>query len=425
MAELQECMKAPSHMVPTVEFTVYNMELPLCQADYNFFNQPEINIFAGTAVQNTTNAAPSRATSHNLTDMTLTFDNPFILMGLCVYAYADPVGFVSPGNCFGPRAAVAAGPSAGNDMPLSPDSFVADDAALSQMFNVAAGVLGPLGITPNTCLPAMLDWGGPAWRLLWAFMHSYRLEMKCPMSSWSILMNEALSDIGNCCGQVEWGGFGNSEIDPYKYIGRVNNRMNTAATSPTVLDAAGNVLAADPGIFFPTNGVMALSAAGAISTQPQHQLARIASYGRPISTPTVEQWYRLPCPIPFPAVPQPKLKITLRQQDGDQGYLARLLQEGLASHNTIMNGLASNYAAVNPVAGLGFTRPVHTDTVTVPGGQLRIGIGLKGFDVHPSVCEEMSGMIANMGQIGAGGLVCGPTDRVSIPVGSFGNPDAR
>jgi len=161
IGDLAQCIATPAHAVPTVEFTVYNLELPLSQPDYNFFTQPEINVFASSATQQTaTNLAPARATSENLTDMTLTFDVPFVMMGLCVYAYAEPFDLSVPGNCFGPRAAVSGGGAIANS-PLSTDSFVADDVSLAQMFGVAAGVPVAAGITPATCLPATLEWGGP------------------------------------------------------------------------------------------------------------------------------------------------------------------------------------------------------------------------------------------------------------------------
>jgi hypothetical protein len=361
---------------------------------------------------------PSRATSQNLTDMTLTFDVPFVLMGICVYAYAEPVDFVTPGNVFGPRASVLAAA----DAPLSPDSMFYDAAALAQLYNGAL----PAAITRDTCLPAMMNWGGPAWRLIWAFMHSFRLEMKCPTSNYEILMNEALADIGNCCGQVEWGGFGNSNIDHNKYVQRLNNRL--AAMEWPILNAAGAQVAADPGVFFPQNGTQTVTAGPVFTSANQRLMPQPVSYGRPISLPTVEQWYRLPCPIPFPSVPQPKLKITLRQGSGDETYLQRLLQEGLNSHNLVIDGLTSNNCPVAPAAGPHQTHG-YTDSQSIPGGQLRIGLGLKGFEVRESVCEHLMDVINMGGPNNAfsklGGLVSGPTDRVSMPVGSMGNPDAR
>lgn len=407
MTDLAACLQAPSHAVPTVEFTVYNFELPLNQADVNFFNQGEINIFAQRQTVTTPNGQPSISSSRNLTDQTLTFDVPFVLMGLCVYAYSDPVSTTVPGNTFGPRAAVTNGIA-------SPDNMYSDQAFVDAL----AGPPIPPG-TINLFSSAALDWGGPAWRFIWAFMHAYRLVMRCPTSSYEILMDEALADIGNCCGQTQFEGFGNSSIDHNYLVQRTNDRLASLA-----YPIAGW---ADPGVFFPQNVHVGTNAAHtAFVIDPQKLMPQQASYGRPFSTPTVEQWYRLPCPIPFPAVPQPKLKISLVQEAGDQSYLQRMLQEATGALNQVITGLPDDTFPVTPVgpSARGITR-----NQKIPGGQLRIGIGLKGFEVRESVCERLAdlytGQSMQEAMAGVSGLVCGPTDRISMPVGSIGDPNAR
>lgn len=420
LSDLAGCLATPAHAVPTVEFTVYNMELPLSQEDYDFFSAAEINVFAQTAIANAANVrgAPARATSQNLTDMTLTFDVPFVLMGICVYAYAEPVDTVVEGNSFwGTRANIMA---AANP-PVSPVTAWHNAVAHAQLWNAAV----PAGSTMDTMAPASLNWGGPAWRLIWAFMHAYRLEMKCPTSGYEILMNEALADIGNCCGQVEWGGFGNSNMDYMKYVNRTNDRM--AGMTWPILNAAGANIAADPGVFYPHNGVQNFTAAVTYNTYGQRQLSQPVAYGRPISLPTVEQWYRLPCPIPFPSIPQPKLKITLRQAVGDETYFQRLITEGLVAHTRPITGATSDHPMYTLAAG--GTSEGYADAISIPGGQLRIGLGLKGFEVRESVCEHLSDLLASSGMQNTlsqlSGIVSGPSDRVSMPVGSMGNPDAR
>ena len=144
MTDLATCLQAPSHAVPTVEFTVYNFELPLNQADVNFFNQGEINIFATRNTVATPNGQPSISSSRNLTDMTLTFDVPFVLMGLCVYAYSDPVSTTVPGNTFDRAIVTASG------APASPDTLYSN-AALAQLLT------GNPAATAASVSPAVLD----------------------------------------------------------------------------------------------------------------------------------------------------------------------------------------------------------------------------------------------------------------------------
>lgn len=373
MTDLQSCLEADTHCVPTVEFTVRNFELPLNQADLNFLDANEINLFAARQVEErSTTLVQPYASSRNLTDQTLTFDVPFILLGICVYAYGDPVASIVEGNQFYPQQAL----QDFNQLPASPMNP-------RQANNGALFGAGGAPQTFEELCPAQIEWGSPTWRAVWAFLHSYRLEMRCPSSSYDLLMDEALSDIGNCCSQVEWGGYGTSKMSHIRNTRNINDRLQINRTT-----MPGG---ADPGFFVPINSE--LSVTPDVEITPQRYVGEEAAYGRPISMPAVEQWFRLPCPIPFPSIPQPKLKITLKKANGDEGYLARMIQE-----------MAMD-PCLNPVPGLGSGMfptlengaPLQTNgygmMTRIPGGQMRIGIGLKGFEVRASVCEDLMGML--------------------------------
>jgi hypothetical protein len=230
--------------------------------------------------------------------------------------------------------------------------------------------------------PAVIEWGGPVLKLLWAFMHSRRLVMRCPSSSYDILLDEALSDIGNCCSQTEWGGFGSSKADHMLYTRRINDRLNGLPLPTGVVD---------PGVFMPVNSDQSYdTVAQALRLEPNRLFPDFANYGRSLSMPTVEQWYRLPCPIPFPAIPQPKLKISLVKANGDDPYVTRTLEEG---------GLANISPALEtdgkffPLQETGIAPDLgYPNEVRIPGGQMRIGIGLKGFEVRGAVCDQLMEM---------------------------------
>lgn len=398
MSDLASCMQAPSHAVPTVEYTVRNFNLPFTADDISWLRSAEINPFA--ADQRPTTGRSAISSSRNLSPSTLSFDQPFVLMGLCVYAYADPMSFTLPLNAFGPRAEMT------GVSPASPDQLFAGSANFNNTIFGGAGNV-PAGLTLNQ---AVLEWGGPAWRAIWAFLHAFRLEMRAPNNNFEILMDESLADIGNCCAQTEWNGMGNSDVDPMYYVRKMNDSL-AASARPF-----------DPGVLVPFNASVVEDPADTYTLTPQRHLPVPAAYGRPMAMPTVEQWYRLPCPIPFPAVPQPKIKITLKPGKGDEDYLDRMIEEGSISNLTSYAG----EAATHPLTAVGAAPFGISTSVKVPGGQMRIGIGLKGFEVRESVCERLfeiyenaDNMQAAMAELGIVGAPSG-VQRTELSAGPLG-----
>jgi len=417
LPDLESCLAAPLHAVPTVEYTVRNFELPLNNDDYNFLSQNEINFFA-TRASDRLGTQSQYSSSRNLTDMTLTFDTPFVLMGLCIYAYGEPYGTAVEGNTFGPQAGVTAA-----GLPASPLTLRNQAALLAALF---AG-----GVAPDNLVacPAVLDWGGPTWRAIWAFMHAFRLVMKCPSSNYELLLDESLVDIGNCCSQTDYNGFSISKAPHILLSRNINERIDVSTfTSPPNLIPGGAVAGQDPGWFVPVNAEQ--HADGEIV--PYRLSVDFQSMGRPMSEGAVEQWYRLPCPIPM--TPSTKVKITLNKAEGDEPYFDRLLQE--------MSMRRCEYP-VN--ADLGCNFPIDEDGqdrdvdggigcyTNIPGGHMRIGVGLKGFQVRGGVCDQLMTMIEGKsfsqiatqypGLVSPGGVVrSGAAQQVCFPVGALGDP---
>jgi hypothetical protein len=326
-----------------------------------------------------------------------------------VYAYGDPEGISLEGNQFSTANVTTFG-----HLPASPINPRNTAAMLNGLFG---------GVAQNnlSVCPAQVNWGQSSWKAIWAFMHAFRLKMHCPSSSYELLLDEALSDIGNCCSQTDWSGFGSAKDGHILYSRKINDRLHDAAVSvvdgtPTALGINGSVLT-DPGVFVPVNSEQ--FADGQIT--PQRYVADFANHGRPQALPAVEQWYRLPCPIPFPAIPQPKLKISLKRADGDQGYYNRMLQEmAMQACLSPISGIGQNFPIneaeldPNPVANGGYGGMTR-----IPGGQIRIGIGLKGFEVRPSVCEDLMSMLAGKTFPYSGGLQRTPFSGkgVCVPFG--------
>jgi hypothetical protein len=414
MNDLGSCLRAPIHCVPTVNFTVRNGEAPLTSEDYNFWNQPEVNFFTSPR----RDADRGRyAKSRQLSDQTLTMDTDFILLGFCVYAYGEPMQFTADGNWWTPQAAMLAQ----GELPASP---------INQR-NIAAlrNALFASGSVPDgaTSCPAKLEYGGPIQRAIWAFLHGYRAIMRCPGSNLELIMDEALADIGNCCSQAQSDGYGDTDIDQAMYVRRFNDMLQGNAPFDTRGALRGNV---DPGVFVPVNCEQ--FADGDIV--PQRDPAQPVAYGRIKAEAAVEQWYKLPCPIPLDATT--KIKITLEPEEGDDTYRDRFLNE------LTLTGCQG------PVPGLTNTHPINEEgtrttdggvasRAKLPGGQYRFGIGLKGFEVKTGVCNELRGLIGgkSLAQIAAahpelmaGGCGVVQTDYNGtaggcIPAGLMGKPE--
>jgi len=411
MNDLQMCLDADTHCVPTVEFSVRNFHAPLVQDDIDFLSAPEINLFSIREQTAQASARNTMAYSKALSDPTITFDIPFVMLGICVYAYADPHSLVIEGNQFGPQNLFGAGAGQFNQLPASPMSLRNTPGLLGGLFNAQEP---PEGLI--VC-PSQIEWGGPVWRAMWAFLHAYRLKMYCYNNTYEVLLDESLADLGNCCSQVDWSGFGDSKASHIRRTRDVNDYL--------LANAAGFPGGVDPGFFVPINS--AQGADGEIT--PQRYVADNTAYGRPQAYPAVEQWYRLPCPIPFPSIPQPKLKVVLYRAAGDEYYLQRMLEEmsidqclnpvpGIASANFPINEPDDIVAVADGGYG-GMTR--------IPAGPFRLGIGFKGFEARESVCEEMyraiSGDTAKL-MTQQGRLVQSPHGgTMCVPVGVMGPKD--
>lgn len=373
--ELIACANLPLHVYPTVEVALRNIELPLNQDDYNWVTGNEIDLF-GVDAFGDASAVRKIARGKNTTGPTFTMDTPTIVTGICVFAYGEPVSTVVEGNSFFPRATIA-----GLDRtPASPINLRRD-----QLANLFPGGNLPAGVT---ACPSQLDWGGPTWRFIWAFLNAFRLRFDCPNSAYDTIMNERLVDVGNCCSLVDFSGLSDARM-PASFITRRMNARFANITMPTsdgTYDSAGAVT--DPGAFIPINAEQ--NSDGEIT--PNRGVANEAAYGRPAALPAVETWYRLPFPMPLDT--NTKIKLILDKAPGDEDYFQRMIDEG------VMRG------CVGPVPGLDQAFRIEENGVedddggyagftNIPGGMLRLGLGLKGFQVREGVCHQFKRAVNN------------------------------
>lgn len=379
--EILALAQLPLHAYPTVECAIRNIELPLNEADYNWVTSNEINLFG---IDNFLGNLSRQTMTYgrNMSQPTLQVANPVVITGVCVYAYGEPFSTVVEGNNFGPRSAV----QGLDNLPASPINL--RDSQKDALIPGAEKTFDSESLT--TLCPSQLDWGGPTWRFIWAFLNAFRLRMECPHSSYENLINERLVDIGNCCSLVDFSGLSDARA-PHNYITRrINARLAgiDLPTSMATFDGASAVT--DPGYFVPINCEQ--NADGEIS--PNRMTAVEAAYGRPAAMPAVEAWYSLPFPMPLD--PNTKIKMILEKASGDEAYETRMLDEGLMRQcEGPIPALPSGRFPIDEDAHDADPDGGYAGYTTIPGGQMRLGLGLKGFEVREGACLQWRRAIAN------------------------------
>jgi len=399
MDSLPECLNAPSHTVPTVQYRMLNTNAPFDSKQNALFLQEKINIF-NTNMSTTDQNGLDTATSDNLIADTFSLTTPFIMMGLCIYAYGEPHAFALDGNFYGKQSEVEALAT----YPGSPLLFRTSPVAALQQLGLADSE-GNL-LVSKYC-QAQFDWGNPTYRASWALLHAYKVQVDCPnTASGEYVINEDLADIGNCCSHAIPEGFGASMTSWINYVRAVNARLR-------LLQQAGTNLPAGDGYFLPFNVDQHLCpAATSISyaVDPYRQPVVPVAYGREFMAPTIEQWYRMGTPIAMDK--DTKIRINMLRSPGNDAYLNRFLEEmNISGCDTPVPALDSK-GAVNLFELCSTALSSESAQFKkVPGGSLRIGIGLKGFFVKPKVCAELDAACHSAYIIGQGGCASGACGR--------------
>lgn len=401
--ELLAMTRMPLSAYPTIASAMREIQLPLNEDDYNWISGNKVQVFQ-------LNDRPRSMSYSNLTPPTFSPDDPIIVTGVCVMLYPEPTSCLIEGNSFGPRNIIT-------ETPASPINL-RGGAFLNALF---AGGQAPAGL--EACA-AQLEHGGPTWRFVWAMMQAFRLQFNCPNSSYETLVNERLVDIGNACARVEFDGLSDAKTGHIYLTRKYNNRSFDAPDSPNTSDGAGNV--PNPGYFVPINSEQ--TADGEIV--PNRMTAVEVAYGQPNGLPAIETWYRLPFPMPMDQ--NTKISMYMEPSAGDEVYQQRMIDEGVLRQ------------CASPIPGIAGTFPLREGQAVnignasfthIPHGMIRVGLGLKGFQVREGVCHQWKRAIADKSLIadllnngtehytrmgGAAVGVCGPSgDLGSKVIDSF------
>lgn len=309
--------RMPLSVTPTVAGAVRNIHLPLNADDKAWLASPEVHVFRATE-------KASNIAYRNVSGPTFTPDDPLIVTGVSVMVYPEPMSCVIEGNIV-----------TGTDTLASP------------------------AVPTDADKMAHLEFGGPTWRFMWAFMHAYQLQFNCPQTQFEQLISERLVDIGNVSSRMELSGLSNAMTSHLKIV-RGYNRLAKAEGHPYFLPLNCNEVEAD---------------ASSFSYTPYRTRPVPAAYGQPNSLPAIETWHRLPLPMPLDH--NTKISLFLRPSAGDEDYHARMLEEG---------EIVNDY-------GEGATR--SGGVYQIPTGLIRIGLGLKGYQVREGVCHAWKRSLSN------------------------------
>lgn len=370
--DLASCMAADMQCVPTLEYRIANLEMPFDLQDLSLFTQTPINLFvADPAVQlNSTKYAASNAVAQR----SLQIVGNFLLMGICVWAVGEGMAMSVEGNAAGTR------------------ELIDDDFASPWVHrNNDPGYDTQLGLPPNANLvPAELNFGAPVWRVVEDFLAGYNLKLYCPNDSNVQLIDEPVSEIGNCCAQVDWQGMGTANHGIASIERGVNNRLGTIRQAdmpdPAAYDRYFRAVNANQAAAL---GVAPFVPGDLIPTR--YQGPQVA-FGHARGNPSIAYWYKLPSPLTL--LDGTLLRVEFDTDAGHRQYVEHLIATATARILTAWADMGvSNYPTFeNEIPGTADGRKLY-----LPSGRLRIGIGFKGFKVAQNVCEDLATRQAAMG----------------------------
>ena len=393
--QLESCLKRDPHMIPTIQSAIKTFELPLDQDDIDWLGD-QVDPFETDGNLAIQSKRQNLSVSSGLQMNGVQFTTDFLLMGVCLYMYVEQFQFGLDGNLFGPQQLV-----------LDADGCLVspDEARFSRQ---------PAEVeTASLLCPAQFDWGGPTLRGGLALMQAYRMVLECPSSpNVHELVNQRLTDMGNCCLHTDVSGFGTSLASEIYYIRRVNARLQQIQLNnkiPAPIDdktfAPGHSpmyhqLISDLGFFLPINAEVDASGS---EVSPLRMRETISSYGALKPSSSMHKWYKMPVPRVIPA--HNNIKISLKRDYGGEAYYNRMLAEMMYM------------PCLNPVPGVSCDKfEISEDSYSgygsccvakIPGGQLRLGIGLKGYQLTPNLCSTITNLFDNMTEATAESL-CGP-----------------
>lgn len=369
--DLEACLAMPFHCIPNFEYRVANLELPLSGEDLRLLTTDPINLFTADPAVQPNNVKYASSTPFAKDDFRFVGD--FVIHGICLFVAAEGMGAHIDGNVAYDQANV-------NDLFASPDVLRTDPVKLAQL-GLAQGV---------NIRGCDLEYGTPAWRFAEKFMQAFKLRMYCPNSNQAFILDEPLSEIGNCCGNTEYIGLSSVQHGVTLIERSVNDRLEAVqADLPGPWNSPGGLpgvaALADAGRFLAVNSTQGAALIGQEADLiPTRYGGTPVAFSRVKGNPNVQYWYKFAAPLPVSN--STSIRVEFTQDPGGVSYLADAIKAASMQLIDAFDGAGNDYPTYEEQE----TQAAFGQRFYLPHGRIRIGIGFKGVKVAPNVCQALA-----------------------------------
>jgi len=233
----EKCLRCSFGNIPVIEEVVWTIPLPLTADEALATLGDTVNLLSGSS------SVPGVASIDSTFLINGILQTDILSQGIGVHVFCEPMTFSTIGNAF---TAPGTPPV---QTPPSPDVFTSND--------ILAGALGAQFQTPggNTMLPAVFEFGSPAWRAGWNFINAYQFQWKT--SQRELVLNELAADVSYFGSFADAEAAGTSEIAIIEFVAAVNATYRSKGSAtiflPVNFRRVGSVTPLlNIGVFHPT-----------------------------------------------------------------------------------------------------------------------------------------------------------------------------
>jgi hypothetical protein len=338
LGDYGDLAKIPDGEIPTYYYDFLRTNLPMTDAEYEAAFAPTVSLFSERAADANRQTNTATGTSVN---------EPFVACGIGVLAMGEGEAFSVPGVSL---VTPAGGFPAGTETPAVPTrEYLGCFYCGSASFTAS----------PGTGQHAVLWWGAPTWRFIEKFFQAYRLQLA--IARRFLLVDESLFDVGMSPVPPEFIGASESLYPTMPFIRAVNGVMQDKG----ILQA-----------FLPPNVFVTTSLTQNDSSLPAPIVP--VTYGHPRICGLANRVYNFRQPIVF--LPGMRFTIDFVQVVAESTF-PELRNTVTANCLTLAENL-TQFVDINDV-------PTSTgSTCTIPGGQISLGVVLKGLALQPQACAQ-------------------------------------
>jgi hypothetical protein len=233
----EKCIRCSFGNIPVIEEVVWTIPLPLTPVEALATFGETVNLLSGSS------SVPGVASIDSTFLINGILQTDILAQGIGVHVFCEPMSFSTIGNAFeSPSVQVPT-------TPPSPDVFTLND--------LGNGALGDqVNTDPPNYFPAVLEFGGSAWRAGWNFINAYQFQWKT--SQRELVLNELAADVSYFGSFADAEASGTSEVPIIEFVALVNavyrSKNSETVFIPVSFRRVGSVTVggANVGVFHPT-----------------------------------------------------------------------------------------------------------------------------------------------------------------------------